>query len=217
MRPFADQLPGIRWIVSVQGGEVADLERKLILRRKYLAAAEVQRVLELGHRLGFAAIVYTPDGIYSEAEPGGADLEFYKCLAGHTPNRVGLAELLPLHTFKIIWIGDATRIATLAGMQEIDTLVVQKVQTHAKLFEFMPDSTTKGTGLAVLAKHLGFTAEQAVVFGDAENDIPMFKWAGTSVAMPHGWPTALARAKYIAPPGPPETAVARAIDLVLNL
>ena len=58
-------------------------------------------------------------------------------------------------------------------------------------------------------------AADAVVFGDGENDVPMFEWAGTSVAMPHGWALALRSAKHVAPAGPAETAFARAVDLVL--
>ena len=62
-----------------------------------------------------------------------------------------------------------------------------------------------------------FCADWVVVaFGDGENDVPMFEWAGMSVAMPHGWPLALARAKLIAPAGPPETALARGVDLILQ-
>jgi hypothetical protein len=44
----------------------------------------------------------------------------------------------------------------------------------------------------------------------------MFKWAGTSVAMPHGWPLALAQSKFIAPAGPAETALARGVKLILE-
>ena len=54
------------------------------------------------------------------------------------------------------------------------------------------------------------------MFGDVENDIPMFEWAGVSVAMAHGWPLALRKAKCVAPDGVPETALARAVDLVLS-
>jgi hypothetical protein len=34
--------------------------------------------------------------------------------------------------------------------------------------------------------------------------------------MPHGWPNALARATHVAPAGPPETAFARGVDLILS-
>jgi hydroxymethylpyrimidine pyrophosphatase-like HAD family hydrolase len=43
----------------------------------------------------------------------------------------------------------------------------------------------------------------------------MLAWAGMGVAMRHGNPAAIAAAKLISPPGPPETAFARAIDVLL--
>jgi HAD superfamily hydrolase (TIGR01484 family) len=54
----------------------------------------------------------------------------------------------------------------------------------------MPAEVSKGSALATLALRLGIPPATAVVFGDGENDIPMFEWAGMSVAMPHGWPLA---------------------------
>jgi hydroxymethylpyrimidine pyrophosphatase-like HAD family hydrolase len=67
-----------------------------------------------------------------------------------------------------------------------------------------------------LAEHLGISTAETVAFGDADNDIPLFEWAGVSVAMPHGWPTAQRHATAIGPEGPPETALARAVDLALS-
>jgi hypothetical protein len=82
--------------------------------------------------------------------------------------------------------------------------------------EFMPADVSKGSALATLALRLGIQPAAAVVFGDGDNDIPMFEWAGMSVAMPHGWPLARAKAKLVAPEGPPETALARGVDLILQ-
>jgi hypothetical protein len=93
---------------------------------------------------------------------------------------------------------------------------IQVVRTNARILEFMPADVSKGSALATLALHLGIEPSAAVVFGDGENDIPMFEWAGVSVAMPRGWPLARARAKLVAPDGPAETAFARGVDLVLE-
>ena len=60
------------------------------------------------------------------------------------------------------------------------------------------------------------TAEETVVFGDADNDIPMFEWAGESVAMPHGWPAAIKAARWVGPDGSPAEALARAVDFVVS-
>jgi hydroxymethylpyrimidine pyrophosphatase-like HAD family hydrolase len=93
---------------------------------------------------------------------------------------------------------------------------VQTVRTQARFLEFLPAHVTKACALDVLAARLHISASEAVAFGDGENDIPMFDWAGYSVAMPHGWPKAIARAKMVAAEGPDETAFARAVDMLLD-
>jgi hypothetical protein len=79
----------------------------------------------------------------------------------------------------------------------------------------MPASVSKGSALATLAGNLGIDRSEAVVFGDGENDIPMFEWACSSVAMPHGWEAAIRGATWIAPNGPVETALAQGVEMVL--
>lgn len=44
----------------------------------------------------------------------------------------------------------------------------------------------KGSGLLALCRHLGIEPAEAVAIGDSEVDIPMFRIAGTSVAMANG-------------------------------
>jgi len=41
----------------------------------------------------------------------------------------------------------------------------------------------KGTALAAACKHMNLKAETVVAFGDAENDLAMFRYAGAAVAM----------------------------------
>ncbi|MDQ1038078.1 Cof subfamily protein (haloacid dehalogenase superfamily) [Streptomyces sp. V3I8] len=54
--------------------------------------------------------------------------------------------------------------------------------------ELQPCGTTKATGLALAAEHLGLTSAQTVAFGDMPNDIPMFDWAARGVAMANAHP-----------------------------
>jgi Cof subfamily protein (haloacid dehalogenase superfamily) len=49
--------------------------------------------------------------------------------------------------------------------------------------DIIPKGVSKATGLDVLAKHLGLTAENVVVFGDQMNDFEMLQYAGTAVAV----------------------------------
>ena len=127
---------------------------------------------------------------------------------------VDRSELLARDIFKVIWMGEPADLSRVL-LADAALPSVQAVRTNARFLEFMPADVSKGSALATLALHLGIQASEAVAFGDGDNDIPMFEWAGVSVAMPQGWPLARARAKLVAPEGPAETALARAVDLVL--
>ena len=48
------------------------------------------------------------------------------------------------------------------------------------------------------------------------NDVALLKWAGLGIAMPHGRAAARAAAKRVAPPGDPETALARAVAALVT-
>lgn len=213
--PFAARLPGVRWLVSAQGGEVSDVGRSVVLHRDFLPPSRLEAVVDLGERLAFAAMFYTPDGIRTNTTSPQA-LAFYAQLAGVAPVVVDSGALERARVHKVVWIGTVPAIEALASNVQVADLGLQTVRTHLRLFELMPIGVTKASGLAVLARHLGMDAGQVVAFGDADNDIPMFAWAHESVAMPHGWPAALRAARVIGPPGGPEDALARAVDLVVD-
>jgi Cof subfamily protein (haloacid dehalogenase superfamily) len=215
MRKYADALPGVQWIVSCQGGELSDVHRGTVLSRTFLLTAQAGEALELGRSRGFTPVVYTVEGVFTDASWNG-ELEFYTDLAGHRPVVVGASELLANEVFKVIWMGEPDRISGVGLPLSQLPASVQAVRTHAKFLEFMPASVSKGFALATLAGHLGIDRSEAVAFGDGENDVPMFDWAGTSVAMPQGWATALRRATWVAPDGPAETALARGVEMVLT-
>ena len=214
MLKYAHALPGLQWIVSCQGGEVSDVHRTTVLGRTFLPAAAVQQNLELGRSLGFTTVAYTVEGVVTDAQ-SDFEMDFYTDLAGHRPLALKTADLLAQDMFKTIWMGDPSALSNLS-LAQIAAPSVQAIRTNARFMEFMPTTASKGTALELLATRLGIAAADAVVFGDGENDVPMFEWAGTSVAMPHGWALALRRAKHVAPAGPAETAFARAVDLVLT-
>jgi len=54
---------------------------------------------------------------------------------------------------------------------------------YTHVIEVFKHDSNKGTALAKVAKHLNFEPEDIIVFGDGDNDIEMFQFAGTSIAM----------------------------------
>jgi Cof subfamily protein (haloacid dehalogenase superfamily) len=211
MHKYADAIPGVQWLVSCQGGESSDVRRKTILSRAFLPAAQAGEALELGRSFGFTPVVYTVEGVFTDAGQN-EDTEFYTDLAGHSPVRVDASELLTDDVFKVIWMGKPDLISGIALPLSQLPASMQTVRTHARFLEFMPATVSKGAALATLAGKLGIDRSEALVFGDGENDISMFDWAGASVAMAHGWPAAIRRATWMAPNGPVETALARGVE-----
>lgn len=215
MRPFAAELAEVEWLVSCQGGTVADVARTTVLAQHYLSADDVERVLARQVAIGVGAVYYTAERVLSH-RVAEEELTFYRTLTGLDPRPATPADWVRGDVLKSVWIGERTVIDGLGAAPQLADVAVQQVRTHARLHEFMPAGVSKATGLAVLARHLGVAAEEVVAFGDADNDVPMFRWAGRSYAMAHGWPSARQHARRLAPAGPPESAFARAVEELLR-
>jgi Cof subfamily protein (haloacid dehalogenase superfamily) len=215
MENFARELPGVRWLISAQGGEVSNVARTQMLEQHFLARAQVSAVIATLHRHSISALFYAEDGILTDSPLNDA-LEFYQTLSGNVLHPVSPTALLEQPVFKVVAASTEAEIDALLATHEIRTLNVQRVRSHRRFYEFMPHGVTKSTGLKSLTAHLGLNASQVVAFGDGDNDVPMFQWAGHSVAMPHGWPDAKTTARLVAPAGDPNTAFARAVDCLLG-
>ncbi|HWD19956.1 MAG TPA: Cof-type HAD-IIB family hydrolase [Verrucomicrobiae bacterium] len=213
MRKYADALPGMQWIVSCQGGELSDLPRTTVISRKFLSADEVQKAVDTGTSLGFTVLAYAIAGVFTTS-PRNTELDLYARLAGQRPLEIRRTELLTLDIFKVIWLGKPEAISQAGGAMTGPH--IQAVRTQERFLEWMPRVVSKAFALQALAARLGIASSEVVAFGDGDNDIPMFDWAGASVAMPHGWPRARQRAGFVAPEGPEESALARAVDLILR-
>jgi hydroxymethylpyrimidine pyrophosphatase-like HAD family hydrolase len=65
-----------------------------------------------------------------------------------------------------------------------------------------------------VAASAGISREAVLAFGDGHNDVSLLSWAGLGVAMPHGRASARAAARVVGTDGDPESALARAVDLI---
>lgn len=203
-------LPHTRWAVTSQGAAVLDLDCGVAVDTVFLKREETQLLLELGARLGFTCLTYDTDEV--RADRHGVHTDYYARIIGGIPLLASTAELVELPTHKIIWIGSEQEVSALPEHPAVRALSLYQVQSLPGMYEFLPLDVTKGSGVAALARRLGMEPAEVVAFGDADNDIPMFEWAGVSFAMPHGTPGARESAKFVAPEGPPESAFARAVE-----
>ncbi len=74
---------------------------------------------------------------------------------------------------------------------------------------------SKGDALRAACDHLGITSDEVVAFGDSENDIEMFRAAGTSVAMGQADEHTKAEAEFVTA-AHDEAGVAQAVDRIVR-
>jgi len=211
MIPYAEKLPMVRWMVTTQGAEVGSKDRTRILRQAYLPAETVGTINRMGAQYGFTDVNYLPQGVFTTRNPD-TFLNLYAGLSGRIPAPITPETLLTEPVYKVVWLGEPQRIRALGEDPAIRALGLQWVQTHDSICELMPLTTTKAAGVEALAAHLDIPQAAVAAFGDGDNDIPLFDWAGLSYAMPHGWPLARKAATRVGPEAPPETAFARAVE-----
>ncbi|MFN8608913.1 MAG: HAD family hydrolase [Vulcanimicrobiota bacterium] len=94
--------------------------------------------------------------------------------------------------------------------------LAQVSRTHHLLVEGTAPGIDKGVGVRRLIEHLGLRPDRVLAIGDNYNDLPMFKAAGTSVAMGQS-PDAVKQAADWVAPSFEEDGVAAALErYVLN-
>ena len=215
MTEVAVSLPMVGWIVGCQGGEVTDRNLEQILARAFMDPADVLTAADAGIREGFGVVAYTVEGELTPRD--GPDVERYRRISHTTIDVADQRTLAATPVFKVMWIGPQARLDACLASGRVLGLAhnANTVRSHREVFEFGPRDITKGTGVALLASHLGLAPAQVAGFGDADNDTPLFDWAGFSVAMPQARPEVQARATVVAPAGPPESAFARGVEQVL--
>jgi Cof subfamily protein (haloacid dehalogenase superfamily) len=215
MAEIAATLPMVGWIVGCQGGEVTDRNRRQIFARTFMEPADVLTAAAAGHREGFGVVAYTVSGELTPYD--GPEVARYRRITHTAIDVADQRTLAAAQVFKVMWIGPEARLDAYAASGRVHGLVpnANTVRSHREVFEFGPRGITKATGTALLARHLGLAPAQVAGFGDADNDTPLFDWAGFSVAMPQARPEVQARASVVAPAGPPESAFARGVEQVL--
>ncbi|HEU5081598.1 MAG TPA: Cof-type HAD-IIB family hydrolase [Opitutaceae bacterium] len=215
MRSFIDALPGLDWVVSVQGAEASAADRSHVMRRSFLDRAMAERIFALNasQRFGFSMLAYGLDDIFALDARAQAT---YVDLFGYRPTLTRFEALREFDLFKVVWVGSPETLEKLRDVKEVQEIGAQTVRSHQHLLEFVQPGVNKSTGAAEIATRLGIEPASVVAFGDAENDLPLFRWAGRSVAMPHGWDSVKRAASFIAPAGEPESAFARGVDVLLR-
>jgi Cof subfamily protein (haloacid dehalogenase superfamily) len=204
-------------IIACQGGLVRDGESGNVIEAHFLPQSAARPIAKEGETHGVQSIYYHLDHLYV-SEGNNQWLDLYESRVGERAETLpSLDQLDGRRALKIVWYGDPDVLRKVRP--EVSARYSAKVDvlsTESENLEFMPRGVNKATALAKVAEQFGVLREHVLTFGDGENDVQMLAWAGMGVAMRHGNSAAIAVARLVSPPGPPETAFARAVDVLFK-
>jgi Cof subfamily protein (haloacid dehalogenase superfamily) len=183
-RRIAAQLGIRRPLVCYQGALVADpVSGEVLVHRPIEAplAREILRAMPTEHARH--SNLYIDDELYVWEE-NEATLR-YSQVSGVEMHIVGpLADWIERPTTKIVTVGRPDDMDVLRDkLQPLFGSRAFIAKSLPYFLEFAAPGVSKASGLALLADLLGFSAEQAVAVGDAENDREMLDWAGCGLAV----------------------------------
>ena len=214
--PYALQLQTRLPLICYQGALIQELPGKgagEVLYRREVPAEVSRPVLELAHRRGYSVNVYQDDQLLVEAQ--NADVAFYTSVAqieAVVATDPPLEERLDRGSTKMTLVtADLDRFPRL--LAEVSELVGDRAEVTRSLVgfcEITAKGVNKGEALLWLCRHLGVDRQQTIALGDAPNDLPMLRAAGTAVAVEGAAEEVKAQAALLVP-GPGRGGLAAAL------
>ena len=200
-------------IIACQGGLIRDGESGNVVEAHFLPQSVTRQIISDAERNDIQTIYYHLDHLYV-AERHNRWIDLYESRVGERAEILpNLEELDGRRALKLVCYGDPNVLAKVRpGMSADYSDKADVLSTERENLEFMPRGISKATALAKVAAQYGVRQEEVLAFGDGENDVTMLAWAGLGVAMGQGNQAAIKAAKRVSPPGPPESAFARAVD-----
>lgn len=183
MRMLVEPLNLTLPFAAFNGGVIT--EPDLTPLEEHLIGAEAARAaIELFAAAGVDTWLFTVDS-WLARDPNGAYVERERRTVLTEPEIVaGFAPYLD-KAAKIVGVSaDFERLAALEGKAR-ERLSGRATVVRSQLYylDVTPHGTNKGTAVAGLCRRLGVPPERLVTLGDMENDVPMFRAAGFSIAM----------------------------------
>jgi Cof subfamily protein (haloacid dehalogenase superfamily) len=214
-RPYAATAGIEEPLICYQGALVADPVRGDVLLHRPIALPLALEAIEAVEAEGFPLNCYVDDQLFvARATPESDRYSGFQ--------RIPVKEVGPLRA----WLDrPPTKLVTIGDPDALDELEVRlKAQFGQRLFiskslpyflEFASPEVSKGSGLAFVAKRLGFSLERTIGVGDGENDVELLEWPGYAVAVANAHEKLKAIADLVCPAAADE-GVAQLLEAVVR-
>jgi Cof subfamily protein (haloacid dehalogenase superfamily) len=206
----------IKELASPDGAEGQHRDPAVLFSRDVPAQLGLE-VLDLCRRRGYALNVYRDDHLYVDAVT--SDVLFYTGVAqieAEVATDPPLEELIRRGSTKLTAVSeDVGRF--LVALEELRQLIGERAEVTRSIVGFCEITARdidKGHALRWLCRYLDVDPEDVVAVGDAPNDLPLLKAAGTKVAVETAAPEVRAIADWVVP-GPGHGGLAEVVRRVL--
>ena len=216
VRPYAEAVGIEAPLVCYQGAAVVDPLTGEWLLHEPIPLELAREAIGSVEDEGFTLNCYVDDDLYvaKVTEHARAYADLQSIPLHEVGDLLGWLERPPT---KLVVVDDPARLDALRPRLEQQfggRLYIAKSLPY--FLELASTAISKGSGLAFVAEHVGFTAEETVAFGDGENDLELLDWAGFGVAVENANEGLKARADWVCPSAE-EEGVAQVIEALLDL
>lgn len=202
------------WFISSNGAYTGNLRLGKVLGRHFLKPEDAEMVIRIGRSLNAGIFLEREDGVYWE----GPKFHLVKLNSVKgIPLKVtdDLFQLESSRPLKITLVGEPGDLPRFYAELSACNLEIDVVQSTDHSLEVNRKGVNKGKALKRLANYLKIPLAEVMAVGDGENDIPMFRVAGTSVAMGNA-PLAVRQAADLVAPTNDEDGLAWALHLAMD-
>lgn len=173
------------FIIGLNGGELHDYLTNDISTYNLLSCESIRKVVEGILPFGVNPFIYRDGYMMSLYDD---DRMEHSSLKHHSPLRIckEVKEIYEIPTAKILIRTD--RMKDPDGFEKycLENICDENItcfKTTPIMLEFQSPLNSKGTALQTFCQRHHISRNSIIAFGDSENDIPMLKYAGTSVAL----------------------------------
>lgn len=169
-----------------------------VLASDYLDAETVKEVINYCRSKQWYLQLYSHDELYfASYDDYAKGYEQAQAIKGHLVGWDGLKKRTD-NVCKLLSITDNAdeTNARVAELNERFADKLQAMRSNAHYVEIVKSGVSKAAGLKKLAGILGIAIEDTMAIGDGDNDLPMLKAAGHSVAMGNAVPAVKAACEY---------------------
>ena len=152
----------------------------------------MERLVEAMERHGFSGMFLEGESCWLNVHDGPAQ-DFIREFHVATPPVCPLSRARTNQVYQVIVMLSREREPLLPDFDG----QMAGVRWHPGFLDAMPPNGGKDTGIGKVLEHLGLVPEQAMAFGDGENDISMLRCVGTGVAMGNASDAVKAAADYV--------------------